>query len=63
MKQKVVLGIDIGGTNTAFGFVDADGILLVETSIPTHPKESAEQLFNRLHPEEKKLFSLLQNLA
>ena len=60
MKQKVVLGIDIGGTNTAFGFVDADGILLVETSIPTHPKESAEQLFNRLHPEEKKLFSSLE---
>lgn len=61
MKQKVVLGIDIGGTNTAFGFVDAEGKLLVEFSFPTHSQESAEKLFSRLHPEVKKLFSSLEN--
>jgi glucokinase len=61
MKQKVVLGIDIGGTNTAFGFVDAEGKLLVEFSFPTHSQESAGKLFSRLHPEVKKLFSSLEN--
>ena len=61
MKQKVVLGIDIGGTNTAFGFVDPEGKLLVEFSFPTHSQESAEKLFSRLHPEVKKLFSSLEN--
>ena len=59
MKFKIVVGIDIGGTNTSFGFVDRDGKLLAESSIPTQPKESAEQLFSRLHPEIKKLFSSL----
>ncbi len=24
-KEKVVVGIDIGGTNTVFGFVDREG--------------------------------------
>ena len=61
MKQNVVLGIDIGGTNTAFGFVDPEGKLLVEFSFPTHSQESAEKLFSRLHPEVKKLFSSLEN--
>lgn len=61
MKQKVVLGIDIGGTNTAFGFVDPEGKLLVEFSFPTHSQESAGKLFSRLHPEVKKLFSSLEN--
>lgn len=34
MKQ-ITVGIDIGGTNTAIGFVDRDGNCLFETSIPT----------------------------
>jgi len=61
MKQKVVLGIDIGGTNTAFGFVDEEGKLLVEFSFPTHSQESAGKLFSRLHPEVNKLFSPFEN--
>lgn len=59
MKSKIVVGIDIGGTNTAFGFVDRSGKLLSESSIPTHPQESAEQLLRRLEPEIKKLLSSL----
>ena len=35
MKQ-VALGIDIGGTNTAFGVVDQDGNVMVKNSIPFH---------------------------
>lgn len=58
-KAGIVVGIDIGGTNTAFGFVDRDGKLLTESSIPTHPHESAEQLVIRFSPEIKKLFSSL----
>ncbi len=32
---EVVIGIDIGGTNTAFGLITADGKCLAEASIPT----------------------------
>lgn len=35
MKHDVVLGIDIGGTNSAFGLVDREGSLLLEGSVPT----------------------------
>ena len=30
MKKDVALGIDIGGTNTAFGFIDREGNYLTE---------------------------------
>lgn len=33
--KKISIGIDIGGTNTAIGVVDADGQVLVSDSIPT----------------------------
>lgn len=45
----VVLGIDIGGTNTSFGFVDREGRLLAADSIPTHAQEPPERLVARLH--------------
>ena len=35
MKKDVALGIDIGGTNTAFGFIDREGNYLTEGNIPT----------------------------
>lgn len=34
-KEKVVVGIDIGGTNTVFGFVDRSGTILAEDQIVT----------------------------
>ena len=34
-KEDVVVGIDIGGTNTIFGFVDREGNILAEDSIGT----------------------------
>jgi glucokinase len=34
-KEKVVVGIDIGGTNTVFGFVDRSGKILAEDQITT----------------------------
>jgi glucokinase len=35
MKKKVVLGVDVGGTNTKLGLVDSAGNILAESSIPT----------------------------
>ena len=34
-KKQVVVGIDIGGTNTVFGFVDREGNILTEDKIKT----------------------------
>ena len=30
MKKQVALGIDIGGTNTTFGFIDREGNYLAD---------------------------------
>jgi glucokinase len=35
MKTGLVAGIDIGGTNTAFGLVNADGRIISRTTLPT----------------------------
>lgn len=47
-KTNVVIGIDIGGTNTRFGFVDKEGKLIYQCSIPTFASQKAELLFERL---------------
>ena len=33
--KKLVFGIDIGGTNTAFGLVDENGEIFAESTIST----------------------------
>ena len=33
--KDVVIGIDIGGTNTAIGLVDKDGVVLADSNIKT----------------------------
>ncbi len=48
MKKKVAIGIDVGGTNTVFGFVDEGGVCIYESSILTHADQDADQLFGRL---------------
>ncbi len=35
-KQKLILGIDLGGTNTKFGLMDEDGEFVYDGSIPTN---------------------------
>jgi glucokinase len=47
-KREVVLGIDVGGTNTAYGFVDKNGSCIMESGVPTKAQEPAENLFERL---------------
>ncbi|MCX7798706.1 MAG: ROK family protein [Melioribacter sp.] len=53
-RVEVVVGIDIGGTNTVFGFVDRKGNCYYENSIPTKAEQKAEQLFERLFFEISK---------
>jgi glucokinase len=55
MAQDYVLGVDIGGTNTALGLVDRAGRLLASSVLPTRGKEAAPQLFLRLHAEAARL--------
>lgn len=48
-EDGFVIGIDIGGTTTALGYVDHQGRLLASTDILTHANWSAETLVDRLH--------------
>ena len=59
MKTEVALGIDVGGTNTAFGFVDINGKCIAESSIPTKANNSAADLFARLNSEVDKLYNTI----
>ena len=54
-KSQVVLGIDIGGTNTKFGYVDREGNCLAGTSIQTGADQPAQHFFNRLQENAKAL--------
>jgi glucokinase len=60
MLTPVTLGIDIGGTNTAFGFVDRQGACLADASIATHPEEGPASLVARLGVRARELFAPLQ---
>lgn len=59
-KTGLTVGIDIGGTNTVYGFVDKAGNCIFESSIPTYSHQSAAELFCRLLPEIKKKFNELE---
>ena len=56
-KIKVTLGVDIGGTKTAFGFVDQSGNIVIEKTIPTNSKKSASILFRELVKQTQEMFS------
>jgi glucokinase len=46
--KKYALGIDIGGTNTAFGIVDVEGEIIFENCLKTTDFPSVEELANSL---------------
>jgi glucokinase len=54
--KKVVLGVDLGGTNTKVGYVDREGNCLASTSMPTHASQPADAFFQRLWEASKELF-------
>ncbi len=45
---KVAIGIDIGGTNTAFGLITEEGKCLAESSIPTNDYEDVNEYIDNL---------------
>jgi glucokinase len=49
MNQQLAIGIDIGGTNTVFGLVDARGDILYRGAISTRKYPTAEEYVNKLH--------------
>lgn len=60
-KTDVVVGIDIGGTNTVFGFVDKEGRSVSESSVPTNSREPAENLISRLRDKIEETFRPLES--
>jgi glucokinase len=46
--HDIVLGIDIGGTNTTLGVVDREGEILHHATMPTNAQEEASELVSRL---------------
>jgi glucokinase len=58
-SKKVVLGVDIGGTNTKFGYVDRDGNCLAGASMSTNASQPADLFFHRLWEDCTRLFSSL----
>ncbi len=54
-KIEVTLGIDIGGTNTVFGFVSRSGSILAESSMTTNASEPADLYVARLYVKIKEM--------
>ena len=57
MEKPYVVGIDIGGTNTVFGIVDARGTIIASGSIKTGKHSKIEDYVDELH---ENLFQLLE---
>lgn len=53
LNGPLTLGIDLGGTNTAFGIVDPEGKILVRGKIPTPGHESFAAYIDALHAAVK----------
>ncbi len=53
--KPYVLGIDIGGTNTVFGLVDARGVVIASGSIKTRKHNLVDDYIDELHHEAQKL--------
>lgn len=62
-STNVVIGIDIGGTNTKLGIVDREGNLLAETAIPTQAHEEAARLIARMNDAITRMTGSLANLT
>lgn len=57
MSKPYVVGIDIGGTNTVFGIVDARGAVIASSSIKTRKHAAVEDYIDELHTELSKLIT------
>jgi glucokinase len=57
MKKPYVLGVDIGGTNTVFGIVDARGTVIASSAIKTKGHPEFDDYINELHAAASKLIA------
>ena len=55
MTKPYVIGIDMGGTNTAFGIVDARGNVIAGNSIKTAKHSKIEDYIDELYTEITRL--------
>lgn len=55
MTKPYVIGIDMGGTNTAFGIVDARGNVIASSSIKTRKHSKIEDYIDELYTEISRL--------
>lgn len=55
MSKPYVLGVDIGGTNTVFGIVDARGHVIASDSIKTRKHSDFDEYIGELHDGIKRL--------
>ncbi len=60
-KTKVTLGVDLGGTNAAYGFVDVDGNCIYQSSIETNSADGAQKFFDRLFLQVNQDFKKIDN--
>ena len=59
--KQVVLGVDIGGTNTVFGLVDEEGNCFLKDEIPTEGHLPADSLLSRLFNTFEKKYKLARD--
>lgn len=55
MSKPFVVGIDIGGTNTVFGIVDARGVVIASSSVKTAKHSNISDYIDELYTELTKL--------
>lgn len=58
-SKPYVIGIDMGGTNTVFGIVDARGVVLASDSIKTRKHSKIEDYIDELYTETTRLIKSL----
>ena len=61
--KKFALGIDIGGTNFAFGLVDDLGEIHFEESIPTRSMSTPEDMVNEIYNRINQKTSFVNNIV
>ena len=49
MSKPYVIGIDIGGTNTVFGIVDARGMVVASSSIKTQKHSNIDDYIDEFY--------------
>ncbi|MDR3666654.1 MAG: ROK family protein [Ignavibacteriaceae bacterium] len=60
-KDQIVIGVDIGGTNTNIGIVDFNNNILLENSFLTNPEQGADSFAQSLSRHINKSYSKYKN--